>query len=101
MSAALARYRAMAYIVGVVLLVLVLVAMPLKYLADEPGLVAAIGPVHGFLFIVYVLATADLAVRNRWDLTRTVLVMLAGTVPFLSFVVERRVTREVHPATRG
>lgn len=97
LSAALTRYRAMAYIVGVGLLVLVLVAMPLKYFAGDPTLVAIVGPIHGFLYIVYLIFAIDLAFRLRWPLPRTVLVMLAGTVPFLSFVIERRVTRQVQP----
>ncbi len=95
MSAALTRYRVMAYVVGVVLLVLVLVAMPAKYLAHRPALVAAVGPVHGFLYMVYLAAAFHLAVKCRWPLGRTVLVLLAGTVPFLSFVMERKVTRQV------
>jgi integral membrane protein len=85
----------MAYVVGVVLLVLVFVAVPLKYLADQPGLVETVGPIHGFLYIVYLVTVGDLALRCRWSAMRTLLVMLAGTVPFLSFVAERRVTRLV------
>lgn len=95
MKAALTRYRVLAHVVGVALLLLALVAMPLKYLADEPTLVALVGPVHGFLYMAYLLATLDLAVRQRWSPGWTVGVMLAGTVPFLSFVVERRVTHQV------
>ncbi len=93
MSSPLTRYRLMAYVVGVVLLILVFVAVPLKYAADAPGLVAVVGPVHGFLYIVYLATALDLAVRRRWPVPRTLVVLLAGTVPFLSFVVERRVTR--------
>ncbi len=95
MNAALTRYRVMAYVVGVVLLVLVFVAVPLKYLANSPGLVATVGPVHGFLYMVYLAAAFHLAVKCRWPLGRTVLVLLAGTVPFLSFAVERQTTRLV------
>jgi len=95
MSAALTRYRVMAYVVGVMLLVLVLLAMPLKYLADQPVLVETVGPMHGFLFVLYLATAADLAWRARWPVVFTGLVMLAGTVPFLSFVAERRVTRRI------
>ncbi len=90
---ALTRFRFMAYATGIMLLVLVFVAMPLKYLADEPGLVDLIGPVHGLLYFVYVVIVLDLAFRRRWSIWRALLVMLAGTVPFASFVAERRVTR--------
>ncbi len=95
MAAALLRYRVLAYVVGVGLVLLVLVAMPLKYFADSPGMVAVVGTAHGFLFFVYVLTTLDLAVRARFSLVWTVAVLLAGTIPFMSFVAERRVTRDV------
>jgi len=91
---ALLFYRVMAYVVGVGLLVLVLVAMPLKYLADSPALVAIVGPLHGFLYMVYLVATVGLAFKARWSAVKTVLVMLAGTIPFVSFVVERKVTEQ-------
>lgn len=97
MRGALIRYRTMAYVVGVWLILLVLVAVPLKYLADAPALVRIVGPIHGFLYIVYLVTVVDLAFRTRWSPVRTVLVMLAGTVPFLSFVAERRVSRELVP----
>jgi integral membrane protein len=97
-GSALTRFRVMAYVVGVVLLALVLVAMPLKYLGDNAVLVETVGPVHGFLYMVYLVVALDLAVRCRWSIGRSVLVLLAGTVPFLSFVAERRVTRLVRAA---
>jgi integral membrane protein len=97
---ALARYRVMAYIVGVMLLLLVAVAMPLKYFADMPGPVTVIGTAHGFLYAVYLLAAFDLALRARWTALGTVLVLLAGTVPFFSFVAERKVTRATRAGRR-
>ncbi len=96
MRAALLRYRVIAMTVGVVLIILLFVAIPLRYLGDREGLSKVISPVHGLLlYPLYLVATIDLGRRRNWSLLRTVGVMLAGTVPFLSFVVERRVTREV------
>ena len=92
MSAALTRFRVMAYVVGVLLLVLVFVAMPLKYFADQPTMVAIVGPLHGFLYMVYLVTAFDLAVRAKWPFLRTLGVLLAGTVPVMSFVAERKVT---------
>ena len=98
MHGAVIRYRIIAWVVGVVLLALVLVAMPVKYLGHNDALVAAVGPVHGFLFVVYVVLTFDLGRRARWSLGRMVLVMLAGTIPFLSFWTERKVSHSWIPA---
>ncbi len=92
--AALQRYRVMAYVVGVMLLLLVGVAMPLKYFTHNSGAVKVIGPLHGLLYVLYLLATLQLAFLRRWPLLRTLLVMLGGVVPFLSFVTERRVVRD-------
>lgn len=99
MGAALIRYRMIAYLVGVVLILLVVVGMPLKYGWDEPVVVETVGPAHGFLYMVYLLATFDLGRRADWPLRRMLLLMLAGTLPFVSFYAERVATRQVRRAT--
>ena len=92
MTAALTRFRVVAWIVGVMLLLLAFVAMPLKYAADNVTLVQVIGPIHGFVYMVYLVVAFDLAVRAKWTFGRTALVLLAGTIPVMSFVAERKVT---------
>ncbi|MEV8509398.1 DUF3817 domain-containing protein [Actinoplanes sp. NPDC051475] len=94
MQGALTRYRIIAWIVGVVLIVLVLVGMPLKYAGHNDTVVAAVGPVHGFLYMIYLVATFDLSRRAGWPLGRMLLVMLAGTIPFFSFWAERVVSHK-------
>src|SRR3954470_12205962 len=75
--AALLRYRVMAWIVGVLLIALILVAVPLKYGAglDEP--VTVIGTMHGWLYAIFFVTACDLALRARWTLKGSVLVVLA------------------------
>ena len=94
-AASLKRYQVMAYVVGVMLLVLVLVAIPLRYGFDVPEVSKVVSPIHGFLFIVYLVTAFDLALKARFTGKGTVLVLLAGVVPFLSFWAERRVSRRV------
>ena len=48
---------------------------------------------HGYLYMVYLVTAFMLAVRARWSVVKTLLVMAAGTIPLMSFVAERRVTR--------
>jgi integral membrane protein len=91
--AALTRYRVMAWIVGVLLVALFLVAVPLKYLAGIGEPVSVIGTAHGWLYAIFFVTACDLALRARWSLRGTVLVLLAGTVPVLSFLAERHATR--------
>jgi integral membrane protein len=99
-ATALLRYRVMANIVGVLLIALIVVAVPLKYFAGMPGPVAVIGTAHGFLYALFLLAAFDLALRGKWSATGTVAVLLAGTVPFLSFYAERTVTRKLRAGER-
>jgi integral membrane protein len=95
----LTRFRVMAWVTGVMLLLLVFVAMPLKYLGDDERMVRVVGVLHGWLYLAYLMAAFVLAYRSRWPLGKTVLVLLAGTVPFMSFVAERKVVHELRPAT--
>ena len=105
MKGALTRYRIIAWVVGVLLLALTLVAMPMKYFGHNDMAVAIVAPIHGWLFVVYLIATADLARRVQWSVSRILLVAVAGTIPFMSFIMERQVRNwvqlpeEVSPAS--
>jgi integral membrane protein len=94
-KAALGRYRVAAFVVGVGLLILCL-TMVLKYVFDVPEAVAIWGPIHGILYIAYVLLAFDLAYKDRWSAKGTILVLLAGVIPVLSFYAEHVVTRKVN-----
>jgi integral membrane protein len=93
---ALLRYRILAYVVGVGLVVLVLIGVPLQTAGHNDSVVKIVGPLHGFLYMLYLVLVLDLARRCRWNPIRMLLVMAAGTVPFLSFVAEHYTTRAVH-----
>jgi integral membrane protein len=101
LGAATTRYRAMAYLVGTGLLVLCLVGMPLQYLAGIPQVDAIVGPIHGFLYIVYLLTALDLARRARFTLGQMGAMIGAGFLPFLAFVIERRVARRLEAWATG
>lgn len=94
-ATALRNYRVAAWVTGIGLLVLVFVAMPLKYFLGEPRPVAVVGMLHGFLYMVYIVCTLILAERCRWRPVEAVVILLAGTIPIASFVAERQVTRRV------
>jgi integral membrane protein len=95
-TGALTRFRVLAYVVGVCLILLT-VGVVLRYGFGYPTLSQTVSPVHGFLYMVYVVAVFDLGRRIDWSLKRMVLVMLAGTVPFLSFYAERVVSHRWVP----
>jgi integral membrane protein len=101
LAAAVRRYRIMAYVTGVVLMVLCFVGIPLQVFAHNLVVVNYVGTTHGILYLIY-LAAAYLMTRQvgmKLASPQTVLVLLAGTIPVLTFVVERWVTRRyINPA---
>lgn len=99
LSGPLLRFRVAAVVTGIALLGLTL-AFILKYAADEPGLMRWVGVSHGVLYMFYLAIAIDLALKARWSMKGTVLVLLAGVVPFASFVAERVVTQRVRDGGR-
>ena len=95
------RYRIMAYITGVVLMILCFVGIPLQVFAHNLVVVNYVGTTHGILYLIY-LGAAYLMTRQvgmKLASPQTVIVLLAGTIPILTFVVERWVTRRyINPA---
>jgi len=87
----LLRYRVMAFVVGVTLL-LFCVAIVLKYVTKTIESDSVIAIVHGWLFMIYVLLGLDLGFRMRWSLGRLLLMTASGMIPFLSFYAEHRVS---------
>ena len=101
MEAAVLRYRVMAYVTGVVLVVLCFVGIPLQ-VAGHPAVANDVGVVHGILYIIYLVAAWLLARRLKLAVKPTVIMLLAGTIPIMTFIVERWVTRKfINPALAG
>ena len=101
MRTAVLRYRVMAYVTGVVLMVLCFVGIPLQVFGHNDAVVNYVGTTHGILYLIY-LAAAYLMSRQlgmKLGSPQTVILLLAGTIPVLTFVVERWVTRRfINPA---
>jgi integral membrane protein len=91
----LPAYRVAAWVTGIGLVILVFVAMPLKYFFGQPLLVAIVGMAHGFLYMAYIVITLLLAERCRWRPVDALVILVAGTIPLASFFAERRVTARV------
>jgi integral membrane protein len=98
LKAAVLRYRVMAYVTGVVLIVLCFVGIPLQ-IAGKPAVANDVGVLHGILYIIYLACAWVLARKLRLGIKPTVIMLLAGTIPIMTFVVERWVTRRfINPA---
>jgi integral membrane protein len=100
--AAVLRYRVMAYVTGVVLVILCFVGIPLQVFAHNDAVVNYVGTTHGILYLIYLVTAYLLARRLRLALAPTLLLLLAGTIPVLTFVVERWMTRRyINPALQA
>jgi len=101
MRAAVLRYRVMAYVTGVVLMVLCFVGVPLQIWAHNEVVASNVGTVHGILYIIYLITAFQLSRKLGLPVASpaTVILLLAGTIPVLTFVVERWLThRYIDPA---
>jgi integral membrane protein len=89
------RLRIVGMMEGASFLVLLGIAMPLKYLADLPQAVRVVGMLHGLLFVLYVAAVIGVSVSMRWPPRRVLAALAAAVLPFGPFVFDahlRRVT---------
>jgi integral membrane protein len=95
----LTRYRVLAYVTGV-LLVLLCLSMIGKYALQIDGaadVTRVVAIAHGWLYVIYLVLAFDLGSKAKWPFGKLAWVLLAGTIPTAAFFVERRVTREVTP----
>ena len=85
------RLRIIGLVEGISYLVLLFVAMPLKYWADMPAAVRVVGSLHGGLFVLYVLALLHVMVVYRWSLWKG---CLAFVLPLGTFWADAKLFRE-------
>ena len=96
MKGVVLRFRVMAMLAGVMSLLLWFVELPVVYLLDNPHLaekVKWIPFVHGYVYAFYVLTAIHFTAKARFTVRQMILFILAGTLPVLSFIAERRVAR--------
>jgi integral membrane protein len=116
-------YRVLATVVGLSIITLVVIGVPLKYLHDlfpdfwpgflqvgEPGQQLGVdinlylGTAHGFIYMLFVLVALMLALKTRWPMGFTLITLVSGTIPVVSFWAEARAIRRVkaqHPELSG
>jgi integral membrane protein len=90
----LGRFRLVSLLEGVSFLVLLGIAMPLKYAAGIPEAVRYVGWAHGILFVLFLLALFEVASARSWPLSRIFGAFVAAVVPFGAFVLERKLRAE-------
>ncbi len=93
-GSSIARLRVIAIAEGWSFLILLGIAMPLKYWAGMPEAVSVIGMAHGILFIAYILLVVQVKLLHRWSIRKAFLAMFASIIPFGTFYVEKKWLRE-------
>jgi integral membrane protein len=90
----LGRLRTVGFLEGVSFLVLLGIAMPLKYLAGQPEAVRLVGMAHGVLFVLYVLLVIQAALEHSWTWQKTLLALVVSVLPFGTFWADKKLFRE-------
>ena len=94
MSKTVSTFRKVAILEGISYVVLLGIAMPLKYFLDSPFAVKVVGWAHGALFVAYVAMLLLCWVKYKWTFTRVVFFFVASLLPIAPFYVERRLVNE-------
>jgi integral membrane protein len=90
MTNPIARLRTIALIEGISFLILLFIAMPLKYIWGQPQAVRIVGMAHGILFVIFCVALLYVTIVAKWPLSRAALLFLASIIPFGPGLIDRR-----------
>ena len=87
-------FRIVAFLEGMSYLLLLFVAVPIKYLSEDPQYVKMLGMPHGMLFIGYVILAFFIRSDYKWNSRQFMVVLIASVIPFGTFYVDRKYLKE-------
>lgn len=91
-SSSIGFFRIIGFLEGMSFILLMFIAMPLKYIYDQPKAVEIIGMAHGVLFVVFVLFAFYLSITKKWNLFKvTAPLLLSSILPFGTFVADKKI----------
>ncbi|WP_320033600.1 DUF3817 domain-containing protein [Halarcobacter sp.] len=90
-SNALSRFRLISAIEGLSYLILVFVAMPIKYIGENPYPVKVFGMIHGVLFIIFMISLFEAKIKEKWNTGLMFQLFVLSLIPFGAFLIEKRV----------
>jgi len=88
-------FRYVAFLEGLSYILLLFIATPIKYLADDPQYVKMLGMPHGLLFMLYIILAFMLKQENTWFKDNFKMVLLASIIPFGTFYLDHKHLRKV------
>jgi len=94
-------FKYVAYMEGISLLLLLGIAMPVKYLLGDPRMVAKVGMAHGLLFMLYIVVLIYVAVQWQWGIKKVLLGVLASILPFGPFWFHKKYVDDLSDSGSG
>ena len=95
-TTSLGLFRVLCFLEGLSLLLLIFVGMPFKYYLEDASLVKSIGPIHGVLFLLFIVAAIYVSIQEEWKFKElTWKVLLACIVPFGTFYVDHKYLKDI------
>ncbi|MAH20620.1 MAG: hypothetical protein CMB96_04155 [Flavobacteriaceae bacterium] len=91
-------FRIIAFLEGLSYISLLFVAVPIKYISNDPGYVKMLGMPHGLLFIAYIILALVLVFYNNWVKRNLLGVLVASVIPFGTFVVDYKLKKTLNKA---
>ena len=88
-------YRLTAFLEGVSYILLLLIAVPIKYLLNETLFVKILGMPHGILFIIYILFSIIAKIKYNWNFRKFLVISIASLVPFGTFYIDKKYLTEL------
>ena len=95
-KSALQQFRTIALTEGISFLILLFIAMPLKYFADWPYAVKYIGWLHGVLFVLYLFFLLKVWIKNKWSFVKVLVAFIASLIPFGTFIFDKTLKKEIN-----
>lgn len=90
------RLRIIAFLEGLSLLILIFIAVPLKYFYDTPSLTKMMGPLHGVLFILFTINCLSVGIEQNWRFKQTTWkVLIACFIPFGTFYIDKTILSKI------
>ena len=81
-------FRIISYLEGISYILLLFIAVPIKYYANDPTLVKLLGMPHGLLFVAYVILSLVNSKKHNWNFSKTLVVLISSIIPFGTFYVD-------------
>lgn len=88
-------FRIIAFLEGLSYVLLLFIAVPIKYLNNDPSYVKMLGMPHGLLFMGYIALAIVLRTDNQWIKNNFFMVLMASIIPFGTFVIEKKLNKTI------